>query len=203
MTKKVLAVDIDDVLADSTEALRVRVNKFLSVNIEKQHYKVDGPYWHYYEHVWENQGIADKVSHEALEADMEHGQSHVLPVTNAINALAELAKHYDIIMVTSRNQAWAKATEAWLHTHFGKSYKALHILGNHKNTDKPRTKGEVCQEIGASWLIDDNPEHCLSAIAHGTEAILFGEYGWHFDAPEHLVRCKDWSAVLEYFNAKT
>jgi glycerol uptake facilitator-like aquaporin len=56
-------------------------------------------------------------------------------------------------------------------------------------------------KLGASWLIDDNPEHCLSAIAHGIETVLFGEYGWHFNAPEHLTRCKDWRAVLEYFDA--
>ena len=65
-----------------------------------------------------------------------------------------------------------------------------------------KTKGELCQELNVSWLIDDNPEHCLSAVDAGVEAILFGEYGWHHEAPMHLTRCKDWPSVVDYFNEK-
>jgi hypothetical protein len=63
------------------------------------------------------------------------------------------------------------------------------------------TKGQICKKLGASYLIDDNVGHCEKAIEEGVSAVLFGEYGWHGDAPDKLVRCKDWPAVLEYFDS--
>jgi 5'(3')-deoxyribonucleotidase len=60
----------------------------------------------------------------------------------------------------------------------------------------------VCVEIGADWLIDDNPEHCLSAIEHGLNTILFGDYGWQYKAPEHLYRCKNWEEVERLLDEK-
>ena len=195
-----MAIDIDDVLADSTENLRLRVNQRLNVNIETQHYKVPGPYWSYYEHIWEKHNVAHLVNHTELEADMETDQSHIVPVAGAQKALKVLAKKYDIFLITARNPAWAHATELWMQQHFNGVFESLHMVGSKKHQgESARTKGEVCKELGASWLVDDNPEHCLSAIEYGAQAVLFGDYGWHFDAPEHLTKCKDWPAVLEYF----
>lgn len=202
-SKKIIAVDVDDVLADSTENLRLRVNKKLGVSIGPEEYKVAGPYWSYYEHVWQKNDVKHLVKLEELETEMENDQSHILPMLGANSALTQLAKKFEIVLVTSRNPSWAKATEAWINTHFSGVFKDIHVLGSKKyQGEGVRSKGEVCKEVGASWLIDDNPEHCLSAIEHGTDAVLFGEYGWHFNAPDHLVRCKDWQAVLEYFNAQ-
>lgn len=200
--KKTIAIDIDDVLADSTDALRLTVNNKLGIQLEPHHYKVNGPYWQYYEHVWENNGLNDKIKHTELEADMINDQSHVVPVVGSIDALRKLSKNYNIVLVTARNPLWNKATRVWLDSHFKGSFIDLHVLGNHKIVESPRSKGEVCAEVGASWLVDDNPQHCLSAVDYGVDAILFGEYGWHFDAPDHLSRCKDWPAVLEYFDGQ-
>lgn len=202
--KQTIAIDIDDVLADSTDALRISVNQKLGTNLQPHHYKVDGPYWHYYEHIWETHSINDKIEHNALEAQMEYDQSHIMPISGAQEALTYLSKKYEIVLITARNPDWAKATEEWMHSHFSGVFKSLHLVGSKKyQGDSARTKGEVCKELGASWLIDDNPEHCLSAIEYGSDAVLFGEYGWHLDAPDHLIRCKDWPAVLEYFDNTT
>ena len=41
------------------------------------------------------------------------------------------------------------------------------------------------------------------AVEKGVDAVLFGSYGWQHEAPEHLPRCKDWPAVLEFFDDKS
>lgn len=201
--KQTIAIDIDDVLANSTELMRVTANQLMGLDLQQHHYAVTGPYWSYYQHVLEQNGITDKkVQKDMFEYWMTiHGRAD--PIDGAVEALTKLSQRFNVILVTSRNPNIRADTQDWLKAHFGGLYQDLHMLGHFKIIDNPKTKGEACAEIGAKWLIDDNPEHCLSAIEHGTEAVLFGEYGWHFDAPEHLTRCKDWPAVLEYFDNTT
>jgi hypothetical protein len=131
---------------------------------------------------------------------MESDQSHVPLLAGASVALTELSKRFRIILITSRNPAWEKATRAWLHTHFADKVVDVYFAMNPRYGTGQRTKGDLASELGASWHIDDNVEHCLSAREHGVTPILFGEYGWHHKAPDHLLRCKDWPAVVEFFN---
>ena len=94
MTKKIIAVDIDDVIADSTEAYRLMINKRMSVNLKPEHYMVQGPYWQYSEQVWSSNGLdVTKIPLEELEGQMISDQSHILPKDGAQKALAQLAHH--------------------------------------------------------------------------------------------------------------
>lgn len=200
--KKIIAIDIDDVLASSTDLIRVFANRATGLNLEPHHYAVPGPYWSYYGHVLETNGITDKAEQKRILDDWISHHSEAEPVQGAIDALRALAKRFSIVLITARDPKIRGDTEYWLKKHFDGLYNDLHVIGNFKVIDKPKSKGQVCAEIGASWLIDDNPEHCLSAIQHSVETVLFGEYGWHYDAPKHLTKCKDWLAVLEYFDGQ-
>jgi len=200
MTKSIVAIDIDDVLAASTDLIRITSNQVTGLDLQEHHYRVSGPYWSYYEHVLETNGITDKTVQKSILANWISNHDQADPIQGAIDALTHLSQRHKIVLITARDPKIRTDTEEWLKTHFSGLYDDLHVIGNFKVVDKPRTKGEVCAEIGAKWLIDDNPEHCLSAIAHGVDAVLFGDYGWHFDAPEHLTKCKDWPAVLRYFD---
>jgi 5'(3')-deoxyribonucleotidase len=202
--KKIIAIDIDDVIADSTDALRLVVNERLGVDLQVEHYRIPGKYWGYYEQVWIQHNIADKLSMEELDREfIVQDQSHIMPKTGAIETLRRLNESYDIVLVTARDQRAEVVTRRWLNQHLPSIYKDLHIIGNYKTTAKPRSKGQVCRDIGASWLIDDNPQHCLSAIEYGVDGLLFGEYGWHHGAPDHLIVCKDWTAIEDYFDGKS
>ncbi|HLA48993.1 MAG TPA: hypothetical protein VJY84_00415, partial [Candidatus Saccharimonadales bacterium] len=66
-------------------------------------------------------------------------------------------------------------------------------------------KAEVCREIGADYLVDDQPKHCLAAADAGITALLFGDYKWTRvnNLPKNVIKVRNWPAVLEYFNAKS
>ena len=66
--KQTIAIDIDDVLADSTEALRIEVNDRLQINLSPEHYKVAGDYNRYYANIWKQHGIEDRIKMADLEA---------------------------------------------------------------------------------------------------------------------------------------
>ena len=198
--RKIIAIDIDDVLADSTDAFRLVVNEKTGANLQPEDYMVEAEYWNYYETVWEANDLHIDM-HALGDEQMRLDQSHIALVAGAEYAISNLLDRFDIIFVTSRKETWRGATEAWLKKHFKNTNIEVHFADYDKRHEK-KSKGEMCKELGASWLIDDNPEHCMSAFEHGVEPVLFGQYGWQFSLPQGLRRCLDWPSVLEYFNGE-
>lgn len=201
MKKPIIAVDIDDVLANSTESLRQEVNKRLGVELSPEDYLTPGDYNAYYENVWRAHGLEGRLTMDELDPQMKADQSHVLPHLHAADVLEQLKSKYEFIIVTGRSSNWREATERWLDKYFSDIFSKV-LFGDGYEGLRHKSKGELCAENGAAWLIDDNVEHARSARDKGVKVILFGQYGWHHKAPAEMTRCKDWAAVLEYFDER-
>jgi 5'(3')-deoxyribonucleotidase len=202
MRKQIIAIDIDDVLADSTDALRRVVNERLGVNLKPEDYHIQNEdYWNHYVTVWKSHGLEGKITLDDLEPMMVASQSHVFPHNQALKTLQNLKKRYELIIVTSRPPSWRPATEKWLGEHFPNIFGRILFTRESKDS-KHTSKGEICANNNVDWLIDDNVEHAQSAADMGIEVILFGDYGWHHKVPPHFQRCKTWRTVLEYFDAQ-
>lgn len=198
MAKRTIAIDIDDVIADSTDALRLIVNERTGLQLTHEHYmNVGGEYWGYYERVWEAHGVAGKVTFEDLSNEMAEDQSHVEFVAGAQSAVRQLSEKFHIIFITARDKSWEGATRKWFNERFASDDIELYFCESHKES-KSKTKGQLCKQFGAMWLIDDNVEHCKTAVQEDVQAILFGEYGWQRDIPKTMKRCSDWPDVLRY-----
>ncbi len=198
MAKAKIALDIDDVTADSTESLRLLVNERMGVSLTREDYLVSSGHADYYEYVWEKNGLKD-INYAAFEAEMEVDQSHVPLMDGVKEAMVTLSKTYDIVFITARDVAWEKATREWFARHFDGDVE-LYFSEGYTNVGR-MTKGQICKAVGAQWLIDDVPKHCQSALDEGVRAILFGTYGWHGDVPEGVIRCKDWQEVKKVLEA--
>lgn len=198
MNKPTVAIDIDDVLADSTDALRLLVNTRTNSSLTKEDYMTSGEYWGYYERVWAEHGLSDRIKFSDFEKEMEADQSHVPLLPSAEFAIRELSKRYHVVLVTARNIEWERATKQWLKLHFGDGIDVYYT--GHRRADDYKSKGQICKELGAVLMIDDNPGHCQAVMDEGVDAILFGKYGWHEDIPKGVIQCKDWPAVLDYVN---
>jgi 5'(3')-deoxyribonucleotidase len=200
MTKKqTIAIDIDDTIADSTESIRLLVNNRFGVELGRDLYRVKGQYSGYYTRVWQENGIGDQVDFGKIYDEMIVDQSHVPVLAGASFAVHELAKRYHIVLVTARDASWEPATRRWFKENFDFDDVEVHFAGNYHSGVKA-DKGELCVALGASLLIDDNPDHCLSALKQGVKAVLFGDYGWHTTTPDGVTRCQDWPSVLEYLS---
>lgn len=201
MSKPIIAFDLDDVLADSTEFWRTEVNKRTGAKLSKQHYKIKGSYSSYYEEVWQIHGIDHLIKTDDLDDQMIRDQSEVFVSTEAIEVLGELAKDYDLAIVSARTAQQSAETMKWLAANYGDIFSHVRLADGPIGINK-KNKGEICKEIGASWLVDDHVDHCIAAQNNGLTGILFGEYGWQHTAPKELTRCKNWATVLEYFDGK-
>lgn len=200
MKQDLIALDIDDVLADLTEAIRQRVNELTGGMLEPADYRVSSDYFGYYERVWANHEPTKSQQAAPLFAEMVEDQLHVPLLAGAAYGLQQLSKRFQLIFITARPPAMRQATEAWFAAYLPEVRPRLHFMGITSERHNGATKGELCQQLGASYLIDDNVKNCQSALDQGVKAILFGEYGWQSAATEAMVRCKDWPGVIDYFN---
>lgn len=201
MKKPVIAVDIDDVLANEHLAIREFINEKYGVSHTPEDYLVDGTYWGYWERVW---GRDKEEGHEWFRSFIQSGaKAHQQPIDGAIDTINHLKKRYQLVVVTSRESSLVDITQAWLEDHFPSTFKGVEFV-HVWSGDKKTSKGIICKEIGANYLIDDSPEHCELAAEAGVTVLLFGEYGWtrSRDLPNSVVHVRDWRAVREYFDAR-
>jgi 5'(3')-deoxyribonucleotidase len=191
-TKKLLAVDIDNVLASFSEAFIDYANKSWGTSITINDYTED----------WGSLFNIDQAEWTRRTAQLlsdEEFYNNLPIVPNAQKALAELHEHYRIIAVTSRGQATKKATYYWLNKHFLGLIDQIHLAGfydklndghNHK-----QTKGDICKSLKIDYFIDDEPKHCLSTAEHEISAILFGNYVWNKNITQSpfVQRAENWA----------
>jgi 5'(3')-deoxyribonucleotidase len=201
MPRPLIAIDIDDTLADSTESLRIIANQRTGSNLPPDAYKVKGEYWGYYERVWAEHGIDTKYSFAQHKAEMEKDHSDLLVVEGAVDAVKRLSQTYQIVLITARDRSWEAATRRWLEARFSDTQYELHFIEHHHD-DTGLTKGQLCKQLGVELLIDDHDAHCVSALNEGVGAIRFGTYGWHGDDDLQYPCFKTWAEVLEYLRVK-
>jgi len=196
MNKPVIAVDVDEVLFPNVKVLLPYFNKVSGTNIKAEQMKS-----YFIEDLTgeSTESVIKKIENHVTGSDYDDNET----VEKAIESIKLLKRNYDLIIVTSRQVFWRGYTEKFVQKHFPGVFKDLHYTHTLENPDSTRPKFEICKEIGAEYLIDDHLSNVITCAENGINAILFGDYPWNQtdELPENVVRCKDWPAVLEYFNA--
>jgi 5'(3')-deoxyribonucleotidase len=204
MKRKVIAVDIDDVLSLTAEGFAA----FSDERWGGKHKSED------YTEAWAE--FWNVSIEEALKRSDEYHDSGVIATFNhhgtSVGVLRRLSKKYDIVVITSRRKTLKDLTDTWLATHYPGIFSEVHYAGIWDHDGEARsiehrlnqTKTELAQQIGADYLIDDQPKHCVSAAAVGIQALLFGRHKSldMLELPAGVIRVADWIAVEEYFDAK-
>lgn len=196
--RKTIAVDVDDVLSRSAEGFIAFSNERWGQQLSPDDYQEE---WAV---VW---GVPLE---QALERSLEFHASGVVgiyqPHEAAMPVLKRLAKQFNLVVVTTRREILKPETDAWISRHFPGIFQELHFAGIWEHPDMARalahTKAEICREIGADYLIDDQPKHCIGAAGAGLKSILFGDYKWNRgeqDLPEGVTRAAHWNEIAEYF----
>ena len=108
-------------------------------------------------------------------------------------------------VVTSRQHVIHQPTLDWLDAHFGLPlFDAGVHFGNHWALEgKSTSKSQLCDAIGASVLVDDNPGYAAECADAGMKVLLYdwqGGYPWAKHPPavgEHpnVEVVRDWGEV--------
>jgi 5'(3')-deoxyribonucleotidase len=192
MGKQSIAVDLDDVLACTAEALIAFSNAQYGTNFSIADYDEE------WARLW-NIGQAE-VEKRSLEFHIPQNVLAFKVKTAAKPAIRKLSQKYELYIVTARSRRLINITKQWVEQHFGACFSDMHFVPIWEMSNQV-TKSDICKQIGATYLIDDLPEHCNIAAANGITSILFGDYSWNHNRQvvPNVIRCADWSAVLSYF----
>jgi uncharacterized HAD superfamily protein len=190
--KKVIAVDVDEVLAPFMEKLVIYYNlKFPEKKIAFEHYTTY--------HVWEVWGMPPqegvKLVDEFFESDLfkEH-----IPIVGSRDVLRRLAKDYELVVVTSRHATLEGVTQKFLDTCYPGLFSRA-LFGNHFGAGKKVSKPDMCQQVKAVLLIDDQFDYARQCAERGMKSILFGDYPWNAKVQLHdnMKRVNNWFEVEE------
>lgn len=201
MKKPIIAIDIDDVLSDSAGGFIEFSNREFGTTLEVDDYN------EYLMEMWgvdlaEQERRVNKFFDLEVFSDYNHKD-------RAFEVLNKLKKRYDLIIVTSRRTRSGEATKAWLELKYPGIFtnEKVFFTGFHDSPDKysgTLAKGQMLKELGASYLIEDQVKHCISAVENGLTALLYGSYKWNQadELPDGVVRVSDWDEVEKYFNER-
>ncbi|CAH2077083.1 unnamed protein product [Thlaspi arvense] len=197
--KIAVAVDIDEVLGNFVSAL----NKFIADRYLSNHSVSE---YHVYEffRIWNcSRNEADLRVHEFFKTSYFKKGIHPLP--GAHKTLHKLARHCELSVVTSRQNAIKDHTLEWIDIHFPGLFKQIHF-GNHfalHGESKP--KSEICRSFGAEILIDDNPRYAEECANIGMKVLLFdyeNSYPWSksdsVDRHPLVTRVHNWDEVEQH-----
>jgi uncharacterized HAD superfamily protein len=163
-SKPIIAVDVDDVLSAQNEAIRLFGNKKYGHSHTKEDFLVEGEYWTYWERIW---GVDPEEGQRRLDDfHAAEGTMNQELMPDAEYVLRMLKKDYELVIVTGRKSHFTEITHRWLNKHLPDIFIDVKFVDIWHPSEK-LTKAEVCKEIGAGYLIDDNVEHCTLAAQEG------------------------------------
>jgi 5'(3')-deoxyribonucleotidase len=200
MKKQTIAIDIDDVLAASAEGFTTFSNNRWGTHLTPEDYTERWSEMWGVDH--EEEGRRAGIIYKSGTVGTFRQFDEAKPV------LRQLAKDYKLVITTSRVKHVQKDTLDWIDRHYAGLFEEIHFAGFYDSLMPDSylmTKADLCKSIGADFLVDDHPKHCIAAADAGIESILFGDYAWNRKIkklPKSLTRCKDWAAVLRYFNER-
>jgi uncharacterized HAD superfamily protein len=196
-----IAVDIDDVLSATVEGLVAFSNQRWNMQLKPEDYTEElAVFW----------GVSLDEALKRVEQMLVSGLvSRHRHFEDAVPVLNKLKARYELVAVTSRRSVLKPETDEWLERHFGGLFAAVHYAGiwdgpYEVEAALKRTKAELCRELGADYLIDDQLKHCEGAAAAGLQALLFGHYHWNRKEalPAGIVRVRNWDEVGAYFDKR-
>ena len=190
---KVLAVDMDEVICPMIRSLnkhyaRTRASPSpptlpSSYNFA-QHYR-----------------ISDKESKLLVQSFYQsHEHAQMLPIEGSQEALHNLSNHFTLKIVTGRQIYATEATYTYLDTHFNGLFSDVIFTNSFSLFGDEISKHQVCTDINASFIIDDNVDICSSVLHIGTNPLLFGDYPWNDTINDDIPRMRSWSNVNSFFN---
>ncbi|KAK0465213.1 uncharacterized protein EV420DRAFT_1513328 [Desarmillaria tabescens] len=180
----VIAVDLDDVLAQTNHAVADWHNEVYGTRMDVSHF-----YYYYY---WKNPFWGTpRQTFDKVKAFYQTSRIFQIdPVPGAREGTLFLKDTgFKLIVVTARAPDTADESWTWVNQHFPGVFDSIICTGQFKDAHKTGhevvtklSKAQVCADLNARILIDDSSENalqCATAVPVATRVLLFGDYEWN------------------------
>ena len=187
-----IAVDLDDVLFDFLRHFFQWHNEQYGTTLRPEDMV--------YETIWEAWGgtkeeATDRIPRFFQEVNM----LSMDPIDGAATALGQLKDRFELTIISARDPSAADVTQVWINNYFPEVFDEVVLgIGNPMAESRLMTKADVCKQIGADVLIDDQLAHARNVAAAGIHVLLFGHGPWNQakSLPAEIRRVEDWAHVV-------
>ena len=184
----IIAIDLDDVLAASLEEFIDFHNKNYGTKLKKEDFTA------YY--LTKIMDISRKEENKRVDLfDKSKHSNNIKPIDGSQKAISNLSKKHKLIIVTSRPENLEKKTREWLLKHIPEIKEIYFIRKDY--TGHKKTKAEVCKEIKADVVIEDNLHYALECANAGIKVLLM-DYPWNKTKKKNklIIRVGSWEDIL-------
>ena len=193
MRRLTIAIDCDDVLLPTAQYIVDDYANLYGFRVELQNFYSGRP---------EHWGVVDnKIAENRVNSYLESDRfGKVEPFLEAVEAVNRLAEKHELFMVTARTNRLASITHDMITRYFPGCFAGVELTNHFGGQENRRSKGDICQQIGADIIIDDNIHHIIDSTSKSkTFGLLFGSYEWNqieeFAVTEMMIRCRNWAEV--------
>jgi len=186
----IIAIDLDDVLANSLQSFVDFYNEKYNGDLKCEDFTAFT--------LNEIKGMPlDEEAKLLTEYDESKYYDQIMPMKNAKETIQKLSQNNKLVIVTSRPDKKEEKTKKWLKQHIGDFAEVHFMRQTYSGKNKTKTKGEICKEIGAEYLIEDNLDYAKSCIEKGVKVLLF-DYPWNQEENLNplITRVKSWEEIL-------
>lgn len=189
-----IAVDIDDVLADTRRQFLYYLIENMGISIRWEDLTT-----YHLEKVLLCEETAVLNWLQVFEASSLYRSLPLLP--NAAESVLRLSSKHTFCAVTARHQGQSEATNIFLNTYFPNIITEVHYLYSSFGEKAYPSKMEICKEINADILIEDQFEHARECVDVGLPVLLFST-PWNRFVEEHslLKRVDNWEDIVNYLD---
>ena len=190
-SKKVIAVDIDEVLADFISYFVYFHNLMYKTSTDREDVKK-----YYLHEVFQTD--REEMTIRYLEFKALHLIERLKPVKGSLSGIKELIKKgFEPHLVTARPQVIETETRRWLDIHFKGINLPVHFTHT-TNGGPQKKKSAICREIGAKILIDDHIDNALDCAQNGiTVYLLDAPWNERGSLPPYIIRVKSWKEIIK------
>ena len=184
-----IAIDVDGVLANFIPSIadfhnysygtNLKKDDFFSLNLHK---------------VWGG------TREEDIKKVDEYGESVYLdrlkPVNKSIECINKLKEKNKLIIITSRPDKIYEKTKDWIDKYFSGAFLKIYFAYNYERMNPSPKKEDICFELGADFIIEDNLNHAIDCAEKGIKSILIDQpWNQSDELRKNIIRVKDWSEI--------
>lgn len=198
LERQSVAVDLDDVLFDFIGYFFEWHNQQYGSQLVNEDMRFGMLIWD----VWggTKEEAAERIPAFFQEVDLLNMQ----PMAGSVEALDQLKERYRLHVVSARDASAAEVSENWIDNYFPGVFAEVHLgIANPLDQGEAMSKAEMCVQVGAKVLIDDQVVHARECAERGIKLLVLGDKPWSREQtlPHNSYRVNNWSAAAKMLMA--
>ena len=173
-----IGIDMDGVIIDTINYVASELSQLLNRDVKP-------------DEVAHNLGKIDNIA-QIFEKHGERLLCSLAPIELAADSINSIAREHEVFIISARFHIHYDSTLQWLKKHGINVEKVIFTEG--------KGKSNICIENGIDVFIEDSAKNALELADHGIKVILYStEYNSSIQR-EDIVRCNNWSSILDAIN---